>query len=54
MNPGVESVVKLLDSIGGKEEDSLVAFQQPEEDGNECVTVDIMRCPLLEKDICLI
>ena len=47
----LESGIDVIDSVGGKEEDAFVIFEHAEEDGNEFVSLQIMRAALLKEDI---
>ena len=51
MDAGLEGVVEGLDAVGGKEEDALEVLEQTQEDGDECVAVDVLHGALLEEDV---
>ena len=47
----LESGIDVIDSVGGKEEDAFVIFEHAKEDGDEFVSLQIMRAALLKEDI---
>ena len=47
----LESRIDVVDSVGGEEENAFVVFQYAKEDGNEFVSLQIMRAALLKEDV---
>ena len=47
----LESIIERLHAVRGKEQDPLEVLEQPEEDGNQSVAVDVLDGTLLEEDI---
>ena len=49
VNTRLESGIDVFDSVGGEEEDAFVVFQDAKEDGDELVSLQIMRAALLQE-----
>lgn len=48
-----ESFIDIANAIRSQEQNSLMILQQPQEDTDESVSVDIVFCASFEKDVCL-
>ena len=51
VDAGLEGVVEGLDPVGGEEEDALEVFEEPQEDGDERVAVDVLHRALFEEHV---
>ena len=51
MDAGLERRVHVFDPVGGQEEDALVVLEHAQEDGDEFVTLEVMRAALFEEDV---
>ena len=54
MDAALECSVEFFQPVRCQKEDSLVVFEESEEDGDECVAYDIIFCALAEEDICFV
>ena len=51
MDPRLESGIDVVDSVSGEEENAFIVFQDAKEDGDEFVSLQIMRAALLKEDV---